>query len=41
MNREEALKILGLNANPSEEDIRKARNTLALQYHPDKNSDKE
>jgi len=41
MNREEALKILGLNASPSEEDIRKARNTLALQYHPDKNSDKE
>ncbi|MDG7056730.1 MAG: ankyrin repeat domain-containing protein [Wolbachia endosymbiont of Penenirmus auritus] len=41
MKREEALKILGLKANPSEEDIRKARNTLALQCHPDKNSDKE
>ncbi|WCR59195.1 MAG: Chaperone protein DnaJ [Wolbachia endosymbiont of Ctenocephalides felis wCfeF] len=41
MEREEALKILGLNANPSEKDIKEARNTLALQYHPDKNSDKE
>lgn len=43
MNRKEALEILGFNPsdNPSEYEIRKARNTLALQYHPDKNLDKE
>ncbi|MGL9717635.1 MAG: DnaJ domain-containing protein [Wolbachia sp.] len=41
MNREEALKILGLNASPSEQEIKKAYRKLVLKFHPDKNSDKE
>ncbi len=38
MNRKEALKILGLNANPSEREITIAYRKLALEYHPDKHS---
>ncbi|WP_174132792.1 ankyrin repeat domain-containing protein [Wolbachia endosymbiont of Atemnus politus] len=41
MNRKEALKILGLNANPSEREITIAYRKLALEFHPDKNLDKE
>ncbi|WP_395463357.1 ankyrin repeat domain-containing protein [Wolbachia endosymbiont of Cantharis cryptica] len=41
MNRKEALEILGLNANPSEREIKTAYRKLALEFHPDKNLDKE
>ncbi|QOD38759.1 ankyrin repeat domain-containing protein [Candidatus Wolbachia massiliensis] len=41
MNREEALKMLGLNVNPSEREVKKAYRELILKFHPDKNSDKE
>ncbi len=41
MNREKALKISGLNANPSEQEIKKAYRKLVFEFHPDKNLDKE
>ncbi|MGL9717998.1 MAG: DnaJ domain-containing protein [Wolbachia sp.] len=41
MEEKEALEILGLNANPSEKEIKKAYRKLILAFHPDKNSGKE
>jgi molecular chaperone DnaJ len=37
MNREEALKILGLKGAPEEQEIKKAYRSLAAIHHPDKN----
>lgn len=39
MNRDQALKILNLSGNPSDEDIKKAFKKLAKKYHPDLNKD--
>ncbi len=36
MSREEALKVLGLGAGASEDDIREAHRRLILQNHPDR-----
>jgi len=38
---EEHYEILGIDSNASEDDIKKAFRKLALQYHPDRNSDDE
>ena len=36
MRKEEALRHLGLEGNPTEDDIKKAYRKLAMKYHPDK-----
>ena len=38
---DEARKVLGLNAEASMEEIKRAFRTLALQYHPDRRADKD
>ena len=41
MNIGEALKILNLNRNYSEEDLKREYRRLVMKYHPDKHSDKD
>ncbi len=38
MNKDEATKILGLNSDYTEDDLKKAFRKKAMQYHPDKNN---
>ena len=41
MNFEKALRILGLNKNFTEEELKKAHRELANIYHPDRNKSPE
>ena len=41
MNIDEALKILNLNRNYSEEDLKREYRRLVMKYHPDKHGDKD
>ena len=41
MNFEKALRILGLNSNFTEEELKKAHRALVNKYHPDRNKDPE
>ena len=41
MNFENALRILGLNSNFTEEELKKAHRALVNKYHPDRNKSPE